>query len=135
MFVLEIGRKLYPTIADLTLKYADTVSAFTVMQDIIDHGENASELWFKLEKETPVTEEIDDEESATEETTQPDSITEEPEPSTEEADEKQKRKPVDYEAIFSLNDAGWTNEKIADEVGCSLATVSNSLKKRRDREI
>lgn len=133
MFVLEIGRKQYPTIADLTLRYADTVSAFTVMQDIIDHGENASELWFKLEKETPVTEEID-EESETEETTQPDSITEEPEPSTEEADEK-KRKPVDYEAIFSLKDAGWTNGKIADEVGCSLATISNYLKKRRDGKV
>lgn len=98
MFVLEIGRKQYQTIADLTLKYADTVSAFTVMQDIIDHGENADELWFKLEKETPVTEEIE-EESETEETTQPDSITEEPEPSTEEENEEPKKGRVDYETI------------------------------------
>lgn len=100
MFVSEIGRKQYPTIADLTLRCAEIISAFTVMQDIIDHGENASELWFKLEKETPVTENENEEESVAEENIkQPDSITEEPEPSTEEENEEPKKGRVDYETI------------------------------------
>lgn len=39
-----------------------------------------------------------------------------------------KRTPVDSGKIKALRRAGWSAEKIADEMRCSLATVYNHLK-------
>lgn len=38
---------------------------------------------------------------------------------------------VDVDKIYALKDAGWTNTKIADEVGLTPATVGCHLKKRK----
>ena len=52
-----------------------------------------------------------------------------------EAKEKQKygnNKPkVDAGKILALHRAGWTGAKIADEMGCSTATVSHYIKESR----
>lgn len=42
--------------------------------------------------------------------------------------EKPKRKQVDAGRIAALHNAGWTAKAIADDVGCSLATVYYKLK-------
>lgn len=42
--------------------------------------------------------------------------------------EEPKRKPLDDGKIKALRKAGWSLEKIADEMGCSAQTVSNHLK-------
>lgn len=47
----------------------------------------------------------------------------------EEKPEASGRKPVDAGKICALANAGWDKQKIADEVGCSVATVYNVLKK------
>lgn len=45
------------------------------------------------------------------------------------APEKKKRnRGIDYGKIKALKDAGWTAEKIADEMGISVATVYNHSK-------
>ena len=40
-----------------------------------------------------------------------------------------KREPVDHGRIVALYNAGWSMDKIADDVGCSAQTVANHLKK------
>ena len=41
----------------------------------------------------------------------------------------EKRKPLDMGKVRALRDAGWTLEKIADEMGVSAPTISNRLSK------
>ena len=40
------------------------------------------------------------------------------------------KKQVDTGKLYALADAGWEWSKIADEMGCSVTTVRNWLKKR-----
>lgn len=42
------------------------------------------------------------------------------------------RKGVDHDKIIALHDAGWTDAKIADEMGVSAQTVKNHLKKEAE---
>lgn len=42
------------------------------------------------------------------------------------------RKPLDTGKMRALRAAGWTYEKIADELGCSTQTVINYLKKEEE---
>lgn len=44
------------------------------------------------------------------------------------AHKKKQPKPIDRGKVFALHNAGWANNKIADEMGCSNASVSNILK-------
>jgi predicted transcriptional regulator len=43
-----------------------------------------------------------------------------------------KRKPIDMGKLIALAKAGWTKEKIAEEMQISVATVYNYLKKVRE---
>lgn len=47
----------------------------------------------------------------------------------EKQEESGKKKLVDSGRIIALANAGWDKQKIADDVGCSVATVYNVLKK------
>ena len=56
-------------------------------------------------------------------------IIKQPAPKESPAPEKKKRnRGIDYGKIKALKDAGWTAEKIADEMGISVATVYNHSK-------
>lgn len=41
-----------------------------------------------------------------------------------------KRKPLDDGKMLALRKAGWSYEKIADEMGCSTQTVINHIKEK-----
>ena len=41
------------------------------------------------------------------------------------------RKKLDWGKIKALHDAGWSHAKIADEMGCTVATVDTGLSKMR----
>lgn len=43
----------------------------------------------------------------------------------------EKRKPLDMGKVRALRDAGWTLEKIADEMGVSAPTISSRLNKEK----
>lgn len=51
---------------------------------------------------------------------------------------KKKKKPIDKGKVMALKDAGWSNEKIADEVGATKANVAyivcQEKKKRKQQE-
>ena len=44
------------------------------------------------------------------------------------AQPKPAKKPLDMGKVKALRKAGWTLEKIADEMGCSAQTIANKLK-------
>lgn len=51
------------------------------------------------------------------------------EPKQDAASKKQTtKKPLDMGKVKALRKAGWTLEKIADEMGCSAQTIANKLK-------
>lgn len=58
----------------------------------------------------------------------------EPEPK-EEPKPKQTatKKPLDDGKILALRNAGWTLEKIADEMNCSVQTVANHLERMKKK--
>lgn len=61
---------------------------------------------------------------------------EEPEPDTEEPESKSSkygRKNLDEGKIGALHKAGWTNEKIAEEMGTTGVTIGARLKKMKER--
>ena len=41
------------------------------------------------------------------------------------------RKKLDWGKIKALHDAGWSHAKIADEMGCTVATVDTGLSRLR----
>ena len=43
-----------------------------------------------------------------------------------------KRKKLDTPKMIALRNAGWTYEKIADEMGCSPQTVINHIRKEAE---
>lgn len=45
-------------------------------------------------------------------------------------EKKSKKKPLDDGKMLALRKAGWTYEKIADEMGCSPQTVINHIKEK-----
>lgn len=45
-----------------------------------------------------------------------------------------KRVPIDMGKIGALRDGGWSIAKIADEMGCSQATVYSVIKKLREKK-
>lgn len=49
-------------------------------------------------------------------------------PKEPKAPKKTTRKELDMGKVKALRDAGWTFEKIADEMGCSPQTIVNRLK-------
>lgn len=49
-------------------------------------------------------------------------------PKESKAPKKTTRKELDMGKVKALRDAGWTFEKIADEMGCSPQTIVNRLK-------
>ena len=58
-----------------------------------------------------------------------DPVQEDPKPKKEKpADAKKTKKKLDDGKMLALRKAGWTYEKIADEMGCSTQTVINHIK-------
>lgn len=51
-----------------------------------------------------------------------------PKPEPKQAPSKSAKKPLDMGKVKSLRKAGWTLDKIADEMGCSAQTIANKLK-------
>lgn len=51
-----------------------------------------------------------------------------------EAPKKAKRKPIDTGKVKALRKAGWSLQKIADDVGCSIQSVSNILNREKENE-
>ena len=50
-------------------------------------------------------------------------------PNKDAASKKQTtKKPLDMGKVKALRKAGWTLDKIADEMGCSAQTIANKLK-------
>lgn len=47
-------------------------------------------------------------------------------------EEKPKRKRIDQGKVLALAKAGWSAQKIADEMGCSVQAVYNALKKEAE---
>lgn len=47
-------------------------------------------------------------------------------------EKKKEQKKIDVGKINALYDAGWSAAKIADEIGCSSATVYNYLNKKKE---
>ena len=45
-----------------------------------------------------------------------------------EEEKKPKKNEIDHGKILALAEAGWSVAKIADEMGCSMATVRNHIK-------
>lgn len=50
------------------------------------------------------------------------------EPKKAQKKEPTNKKPLDMGKVKALRKAGWTLEKIADEMGCSAQTIANKLK-------
>lgn len=51
-----------------------------------------------------------------------------PKAEPKQASPKPAKKPLDIGKVKALRKAGWTLEKIADEMGCSAQTIANKLK-------
>lgn len=51
----------------------------------------------------------------------------------EDKPDKRRRVKLDTGKVMSLHNAGWSNRKIADEMGCSEGTIWNFLKKMEGR--
>ena len=47
----------------------------------------------------------------------------------EKTEEPKKRSKIDHDKIIALYKANWTVQKIVNELGCSVPTVVNTLKK------
>ncbi len=45
-----------------------------------------------------------------------------------------KQKPIDTGKLLALHNAGWSNVKIADELGISDATVGKYLKRMKEEQ-
>ena len=88
------------------------------------------DFWMRLEEEEKAPEPTKSEGEPEQKTTQAQDITNEPEPQ----DDKPIKK-IDHAKLFALADAGWKNPDIADELGCSEATVYSYLTKRREGKL
>ena len=57
-----------------------------------------------------------------------------PDEPEKEAPKKEKRKPIDTGKVKALRKAGWSLQKIADEMGCSVQNISKILIREKDNE-
>lgn len=57
----------------------------------------------------------------------------EPDPESESKPNKYRRKNLDEGKIRALHKAGWSNEKIAEEMGTTGVTIGNRIKKMGER--
>ena len=51
------------------------------------------------------------------------------------AEPKRKTMLVDKGKVMALRQAGWTQKKIADEMGCSVTTINKILNKKEDPNV
>lgn len=58
-----------------------------------------------------------------------------PDEPEKEAPKKAKRKPIDTGKVKALRKAGWSLQKIADEMGCSTQNISKILIREKENEI
>lgn len=123
---------------EIKLDVGNFESAIALAESLMLYS-STNDLWLKLE-EDPEPKEEEEKEEATEsaevvekeadsEAQLDDSTTEE----TEQEDKADKRPPLSKEQIgriYALDESGWSAQKIADDVGCSLSTVYNYMNKR-----
>ena len=57
-----------------------------------------------------------------------------PDGSEKEVHKNGKRKPIDTGKVKALRDAGWSLQKIADEMGCSAQNISKILNREKENE-
>ena len=123
---------------EIKLSVENFESAIALAESLMLYS-STNDLWLKLE-EDPEPKEEEEKEEATEpaevvekeadsEAQLDDSTTEE----TEQESTASKRPPLTKSQIgriYALDESGWSAQKIADDVGCSLSTVYNYMNKR-----
>ena len=123
---------------EIKLDVGNFESAIALAESLMLYS-STNDLWLKLE-EDPEPKEEEEKEEATEpaevvekeadsEAQLDDSTTEE----TEQESTASKRPPLTKSQIgriYALDESGWSAQKIADDVGCSLSTVYNYMNKR-----
>lgn len=57
-----------------------------------------------------------------------------PDESESEVPKKAKRKPIDIGKVKALHNAGWSLQKIADEMCCSAQNISKIINREKDNE-
>ena len=94
------------------------------------------DFWMRLEEEEKAPEPTKSEGEPEKKTTQIQDITKELElQEIAEVPAEKLAKKIDHNKLFALADAGWKKPDIADELGCSEATVYNYLSKRREGKL
>lgn len=48
--------------------------------------------------------------------------------------ETQKKRKIDRGKVWALHEAGWSNVKIADEIGCSESSISTILSSKEEKK-
>lgn len=121
---------------EIKLDVGNFESAIALAESLMLYS-STNDLWLKLE-EDPEPEEPKEESEAPEskdETKDADSEAQLDDSTTEETEQEDKlpRPRLNEEQIgriYALDDAGWTASQIADDVGCSIATVYKYMNKK-----
>lgn len=122
---------------EIKLDVGNFESAIALAESLMLYS-STNDLWLKLE-EDPEPEEPKEESEAPEskdETKDADSeaqLDDSTEPEPEQESTASKRPPLTKSQIgriYALDESGWSAQKIADDVGCSLSTVYNYMNKR-----
>lgn len=122
---------------EIKLSVENFNSAIALAESLMLYS-STNDLWLKLE-EDPEPEEPKEESEAPEskgEAKKEDSeaqLDDSTEPEPEQESTASKRPPLTKSQIgriYALDESGWSAQKIADDVGCSLSTAYNYMNKR-----
>lgn len=122
---------------EIKLNVGNFESAISLAESLMLYS-STNDLWLKLEEDPEPEEAPEDEKQAPEskdETKEADSEAQLDDSTTEETEQEDKLpRPRLTESkigrIYALDDAGWTASQIADDVGCSIATVYKYMNKK-----
>lgn len=123
---------------EIKLDVGNFESAIALAESLMLYS-STNDLWLKLEEDPEPKEEKEKEEA-----TEPAEVVEKEadseaqlddstEPEPEQESTASKRPPLTKSQIgriYALDESGWSAQKIADDVGCSLSTVYNYMNKR-----
>lgn len=123
---------------EIKLNVGNFESAISLAESLMLYS-STNDLWLKLE-EDPEPEEPKEESEAPEpaevvekEADSEAQLDDSTEPEPEQESTASKRPPLTKSQIgriYALDESGWSAQKIADDVGCSLSTVYNYMNKR-----
>lgn len=123
---------------EIKLDVGNFESAIALAESLMLYS-STNDLWLKLE-EDPEPKEEEEKEEATEsaevvekEADSEAQLDDSTEPEPEQESTASKRPPLTKSQIgriYALDESGWSAQKIADDVGCSLSTVYNYMNKR-----